>query len=72
MSGSDEVSRRGRQLALVIAGLGVAWIAVTAIGAAMGWSMRLRALFDLIILAGFGWAIWQVIGLWRSQKQNRD
>jgi hypothetical protein len=71
MSRPDDVTRRGRRLALVIAGLGLAWIALTAAGSALGWSQRLRALFDLAVLAGFGWAVWQAVALWRRQ-QNRD
>ena len=68
----DDEARRGRILALCIAGLGLAWIALTALGAALDWPQRVRALGDLVILAGFGWAIWMIYGLWRDRRKDRD
>ncbi len=63
-------SRAGRRAALVLMAVGVFWILVTAIGAQYGWSQRLRALFDLAALAGFGWALWTIYQVWRMGRTN--
>ncbi|MFW2541744.1 DUF5337 domain-containing protein [Primorskyibacter sp. 2E107] len=68
---SDE-QKTGRKIALLIAGTGVAWIVINAIGAAMGWTTRTLALFDLAAVAAFGWAIWMIYGLWRSRREKQD
>ncbi len=72
MTGQDDINRRGRAIALLIAGVGLAWIAATALGAALDWSQRIRALFDLAALAGFGLAIWKIYELWRDRRTNKD
>lgn len=56
----------------MIAGLGLAWIALTSLGAALDWSQRTRAFFDLAVLAGFGMAIWMIYGLWRDSRNDKD
>lgn len=63
-------SKAGQRLALVIAGTGLAWVLANMLGAHFGWSNRTRALFDLIALAGFAWAICVAIGIWR-QRQDK-
>lgn len=65
-------ARNGRVIALVIAGVGLFWIAMTALGGALDWSQRTRALFDLLALAGFGLALWMIFGLWRDRQNNKD
>ncbi|MHA6325604.1 DUF5337 domain-containing protein [Roseivivax sp. CAU 1753] len=69
---SDDLARRGRRIALIIAGTGVLWIAATALGAQQGWPQRTRALFDLAALAGFGLAIWMIYQLWRDRQKDKD
>ena len=68
MGGTQDFARQGRRIALIIAGVGLFWILVTAIGVEYGWSQRTRALFDLLALAGFGLAIWMIYGLWRNRQ----
>lgn len=72
MAEPQDRNRRGRRLALLIAGLGLGWIALTALGAALDWSQRLRALFDLAVLAGFGVALYVAVGLWREGRRDRE
>ena len=69
---SDDLARRGRRIALIIAGTGVLWIAATALGVSQGWTVRTQALFDLAALAGFGWAIWMIYQLWRDRQKDKD
>ncbi|GGG61861.1 hypothetical protein GCM10011415_05040 [Salipiger pallidus] len=71
MTGRQDHNRQGRIIALVIAGTGLAWMAATAAGAALDWSQRTRAFFDLAAIAGFGTAIWMIFGLWRARRAAR-
>ena len=68
--GSERDGKAGRRLALVIAGTGIAWVLANMIGAHFGWPNRTRALFDLIALAGFAWAIIVAIGIWRARQDK--
>ena len=63
--------RKGRHAALVIAGTGVFWVLATFIGGQMGLDNRTRALFDLIALAGFVWALWMIFQIWRARQDNQ-
>ena len=66
-----QLARKGRVTALVIAATGVFWILASLIGAEMGWSMRTRALFDLIALAGFILAIVMIYQIWRARQKDQ-
>ncbi len=72
MVSKEAQARRGRQIALLIAAVGVLYVAITALGASLGWSHRTMALFDLAALAGFAMAIWMIYGLWRARQNNKD
>ena len=72
MTERRDENRQGRVIALIIAGTGLFWIAATALGAALDWSQRTRALFDLISLAGFGWGLIMTFSLWRQRQKNKD
>ena len=49
MTGPTPQKRAGQRTALLIAGIGLLWIAANAAGAHFGWSNRTRALFDALI-----------------------
>lgn len=66
-----ELARKGRKVALVIAVTGVFWVAATFIGGKMGLDMRMRALFDLIALAGFILAIAMIYQIWRARQNDQ-
>ncbi len=68
----SEESRTGQRVALFIAGIGLFWMLVTALGAQYGWSQRTRALFDLVALAGFGAGLWMTYKLWRARQDDKD
>jgi threonine/homoserine/homoserine lactone efflux protein len=61
----------GQRAALFLAGVGVFWVVATWAGGALDLSMRVRALFDLIALAGFGWALWMTYQVWRDRQDDK-
>lgn len=66
-----ELARKGRVAAIVIAATAVFWILATLLGAQLGLTQRVRALFDLVALAGFVWAIWMIFQIWRLRQSDR-
>jgi len=66
-----EIARKGRLAALVIAGTGVFWILATIIGGYLTLDQRVRALFDLMALGGFVFALVLIYQLWRMRQGNR-
>lgn len=71
MKRDTDEAYKGRRIALFIAGIGVFWILVVAIGAEYNWSQRTRALFDLVALAGFGAGIYMTYKLWRARQDDK-
>lgn len=68
MGKAADQARQGRVISLVIAGVAIGWIAMTALGQALEWTQRTRVLFDLLALAGFTMAVWMIYGLWRDRR----
>ncbi|MFB9150778.1 DUF5337 domain-containing protein [Roseovarius ramblicola] len=66
-----EIARKGRLAALVIAGTGAFWILATIMGGVMALDHRVRALFDLMALGGFVFALVLIYQLWRMRQGNR-
>ncbi|TNC50713.1 hypothetical protein FHG66_06980 [Rubellimicrobium rubrum] len=60
-----------RRIGLLLAAVGVLWIAATWAGQAFGWSLRLRALLDLFALAGFGFALYLTWQVWRTSRTHK-
>lgn len=72
MSDRDQqIARKGRVTAMVIAGTAVFWVLATLIGSQLGWSNRTQALFDLLALAGFVWAFVLIYQIWRTRQSNQ-
>lgn len=66
------IARKGRHIALVIAGTMVAWLAMTLfIGPALGLPGRYALLFDLAALAGFIYAVINILQLWRMRQNSQ-
>lgn len=65
------LARKGRVTALVIAGTAVFWVLANLIGAELELSQRTRALFDLIALAGFVFAIAMIFQIWRARQNSK-
>jgi len=67
----QDQARKGRQAALVIAGTAVVWVLGSFAGGQLGVSNRMLALFDLVALAGFVWALWMIYQIWRARQDNQ-
>ena len=72
MAQDSDQTRRGRQIAILIAANAMIWVGVLALGETLGWSQRALAFFDLAALAGFAFALWLLFGLWRARRNNKD
>ncbi len=66
-----DFARKGRMVALVIAGTGVFWILAILIGDWLDLSQRTRALFDLVALAGFLFALVMIFNIWRARQASK-
>jgi predicted MFS family arabinose efflux permease len=62
--------RKGRVVALVIAGTAAFWVLGLFIGNKIGLSQRWLALIDLFALAGFVLAIAMIWQIWRARRDN--
>ncbi len=66
------IARKGRHISLVIAGTIVVWLALTLfIGPAIGLPGRYALLFDFLALAGLGYAVVNIIQLWRMRQDSQ-
>lgn len=66
---TQQKALRARRAGLVIAGVALYWVIATWAGGALGLSNRVRALFDLFALAGFGYSIRMI---WLAFRAGRD
>lgn len=66
-----DTDRKGRKVALLIAGTGVYWALATFVGGQLGLDQRTRALLDLIALVGFVLAIVKIYQIWRSRQNDQ-
>ncbi|MCI5111819.1 MAG: DUF5337 domain-containing protein [Marivita sp.] len=72
MDRDAELKRRGQRTSIFIAGVAVFWFLIIKIGEEDEWSQRTRALFDLVVLAGFGVGIWKSIQIWRARQADKE
>ena len=68
---NQQLARKGRFTAIVIAGTAVFWIVATLVGGYLELANRTRALFDMLALAGFIWAFVLIYQLWRLRQDNQ-
>ncbi len=71
---SDEerrLARKGRMVALVVAGTMLLWFAVQLAGSALGMPVRLAFLFDFAAIAAFVWALVVTYQLWQARGSSR-
>jgi uncharacterized membrane protein len=60
--------RQIRRAAIVIAATMVLWMGAQALGAQLGWPVRLVFLFDLAAIAALVWALIVTYWVWRARK----
>ena len=66
------IARKGRHIALVIAGTMVAWFVLgNLVGPAFGLPGRFALLFDFAALAGLTYAVVNIIQLWRMRQDSQ-
>jgi hypothetical protein len=68
--GNEATTRKGRQIALLIAATGLIWIGAQFLGMALGISHRWLALVDLMALAAFLMALVMTFQIWRARQGN--
>ena len=62
-------ARTQRRIAATLLATFLVWMAAQFLGARMGLSVRAMGLVDLVALAVFGWALWMLVGLWRTRTE---
>lgn len=68
----QEIARRGRHVAMVIAGAMIAWFGLGLLGKAMGLPGRYALLFDLAALGALTYAMVNIYKIWRLRQDDRQ
>ena len=68
----QDMTRKGRHVAMVIAGTMVVWFGTGLLGAAMGWPGRFALLTDLAALAALIYAFVNIYQIWRLRQNRQD
>ncbi|UWR23690.1 DUF5337 domain-containing protein [Sulfitobacter sp. S190] len=68
----DELSRKGRRLALVSVACAFTFMAIEFLGAAYGWPNNVMGLLELGIAAVFLWVMVQSYMLWRQRQRDEN
>lgn len=67
----QDQARKGRMLALVIAGTVVIWMALNVIGKMVGLPGRFALLFDFAAMAALIWALVNLYQIWRARQASK-
>lgn len=67
----DKLARKGRTVALVIAGAMILWLAVQWLGKEIGLPGRYALLFDFAAIAAFVWALVVTLQIRRERRENQ-
>lgn len=72
MSDEQDIARKGRHVALVIAGTMVIWLLATLwVGPALGLPGRYALLFDFAALAALIYALVNIYQIWRLRQDRQ-
>ncbi|MBV1868102.1 MAG: DUF5337 domain-containing protein [Marinosulfonomonas sp.] len=66
----QQLAKRARMVALVVAATMLLWIGAQFLGRKIGLEARFAFLFDLAALAGFFWAAYVAIQIWRRRRED--
>ncbi len=64
----QQQARKGRIVALVIAGTMLIWMAIQFVGKAAGLPGRYALLFDFAAIAALIWALVNIFQIWRARQ----
>ena len=64
----QQMARKGRMVALVIAGTMLIWMAAQVVGKAAGLPGRYALLLDFAAIAALVWALVNVYQIWRARQ----
>ena len=64
------LARKGRMVALVIAGAMLLWLAAQLLGPMLGLPGRYALLFDFMAIAAFIWALVVTAQIWRARRDD--
>ena len=67
---SDQVSRKGRTVGVVIAVTMLLWMGAQWLGGQMGWSPRYAFLFDFAAIGALIWALVVTYQIWRARRDS--
>ena len=67
----QKIARKGRHVALVVAGAMVIWFGAGILGGAMGWPGRYALLFDFAALAALIYAFVNIYQIWRLRRESQ-
>ena len=67
----EQLARKGRMVALVIAGSMLLWLAAQFIGKAIGLPGRYALLFDFAAIAALVWALVNIFQIWRARQATQ-
>lgn len=67
----QELAKRARLIAIVLAVVMAVWMAAQWLGGQLGLEPRFVFLIDLAALAGFAWALVNIYWIWRARRENK-
>ena len=67
----EQLARKARVVAVVIAGTMIVWMGAQWIGGNLGLEPRFAILFDLAALAALFWALIVTFQIWRARQQDK-
>ncbi len=67
----QQIARKGRHVALVIASAMVIWFGAGVLGGAMNWPGRFALLFDFAALAALTYAFVNIYQIWRLRRESQ-
>lgn len=68
---SDQLSRKGRTVGVVIAVTMLLWMGAQFVGGQMGWPPRFVFLFDFAAIGALIWALVVTYQIWRARRDNQ-
>lgn len=68
---NDAIAKKGRMVALVIAGAMIFWIGGQFLRATLDLPLRFAFLIDFMAIAAFVWALVVILQIWRARQNDK-